>query len=73
MHQWTGHDTNSHYGDDAVMAHALPGQAQHQGIQLFHTELLVTVQCGRCRPDKLAFIDSPGCQPAAADSPAALP
>jgi hypothetical protein len=24
--------TKSHYGDDAVIAQALPGQTQHQGI-----------------------------------------
>lgn len=54
---------SSHNSDDAVIAQALPGQTQHQGLQLFHAELLVPVQCCRSRPDKLAFVESPPCQP----------
>lgn len=54
---------SSHNSDDAAIAQALPGQTRHQGLQLFHTELLVPVQCCRSRPDKLAFVESPPCQP----------
>ncbi len=54
---------HSYYRDDAVIAQALPGKTQHQGLQLFHAELLVTVQCCRCWPDKLAFVESSCRQP----------
>ena len=54
---------HSHNGDDAVIAQALPGQPQHQGLQLLQADLLVPAQCCRGRPDKLAFVESPGRQP----------
>ncbi len=54
---------NSHNGDDAVVAQSLPGQTQHQSLQLFHAELLMPVHCCCQWPDKLALVESPRCQP----------
>lgn len=52
----------SHYGDDATVADSLPGQAQHQGMQLLSAELVLPVYAGRW-PHELALVESPGRQP----------
>jgi hypothetical protein len=53
---------HSHYGDDAVNAQALPGQTQHQCIQLLCAELVMSVDLRRW-PDELTFVEPTGCQP----------
>ena len=52
---------DSDHCDDARVAHALPGQAQHQGVKLHTFELAITSVPGG--PDELALVQSPGCQP----------
>ena len=62
MHRWRLPRAQSHNGDDALNAQALPGQTQHQGMQLLRAELVLPVDARRW-PDKLAFVESPGRQP----------
>lgn len=62
MHRWTRPTDHSHDSDDAVNAQALPGQTQHQGMQLLRAELVMSVD--PCRwPDELAFVEPTSCQP----------
>jgi len=48
--------------NDACFSHALPGQSQHQSIELGATQTQLcssTIQ----GPDEFALVQSPGCQP----------
>lgn len=52
----------SHDGDDPVTTHSLPGQTQHQGLQLFSVELLMLGNPSNW-PDKPALMQPSGRQP----------
>ena len=51
----------SNHVDDASIAHALPGQAQHQGFELRGLELPLFI--ARSRPDELALVQAASRQP----------
>jgi hypothetical protein len=51
----------SDHGDDARVSHALPGQAQHQGVELGGLQLPLGLP--RRRPDELALVQAPSGQP----------
>ena len=53
---------HSHYGDDAAIADSLPGQSQHQGMQLLRAELVMSVDARRW-PHELALVKPSGRQP----------